>query len=90
MGAVAGTIGSLQAMEAVKYIIGEGDLLTGRMLVYDALKRRLFLSGSSLPFLQRSRKGFYLVYRLQEELPEGWCFLPATAVKYMCPAEKMP
>lgn len=38
MGAVAGTIGSLQAIEAVKYIIGEGDLLTGRMLVYDALK----------------------------------------------------
>lgn len=38
MGAMAGTIGSLQAMEAVKYIIGKGDLLTGRLLVYDALK----------------------------------------------------
>jgi len=38
MGAMAGTIGSLQAMEAVKYILGEGDLLTGRLLVYDALK----------------------------------------------------
>lgn len=30
-------IGSLQAMEAVKYIIGKGDLLTGRLLTYDAL-----------------------------------------------------
>lgn len=25
-------------MEAVKYIIGQGDLLTGRLLTYDALK----------------------------------------------------
>ena len=32
-----GVIGSLQAMEAVKYIIGKGDLLTGRLLTYDAL-----------------------------------------------------
>ena len=34
----AGVIGSLQAMEAIKYIIGQGDLLTGRLLTYDALK----------------------------------------------------
>lgn len=38
VGAVAGTIGSLQAMEAIKYIIGQGDLLTGRLLTYDAMK----------------------------------------------------
>ncbi len=38
IGAMAGTIGSLQAMEAVKYLVGCGDLLTGRLLVYDALK----------------------------------------------------
>ena len=31
-------IGTLQAMEAVKYIVGAGELLTGRLLVYDALK----------------------------------------------------
>jgi molybdopterin/thiamine biosynthesis adenylyltransferase len=31
-------IGSLQAMEAIKYIIGKGDLLTGYLLTYDALK----------------------------------------------------
>ena len=35
--AMAGVIGSLQAMEAIKYIIGKGDLLTGRLLTYDAL-----------------------------------------------------
>ena len=37
IGAVAGVIGSLQAMEAVKYITGTGELLTGQLLTYDAL-----------------------------------------------------
>lgn len=40
IGAVAGVIGSLQAMEAVKYILGEGKLLTGKLLTYDALAMR--------------------------------------------------
>lgn len=38
IGAMGGVIGSLQAMEAIKYIVGKGDLLTGRLLTYDALK----------------------------------------------------
>ena len=38
IGAMAGTIGTLQAMEAMKYIIGKGELLTGKRLTYDALK----------------------------------------------------
>ncbi len=38
IGAMGGVIGSLQAMEAVKYLIGKGDLLTGKLLTYDALK----------------------------------------------------
>ena len=37
IGAMGGVIGSLQAMEAVKYIIGKGELLTGWLLTYDAL-----------------------------------------------------
>ncbi len=37
IGAMGGVIGSLQAMEAVKYILGVGDLLTGSLLTYDAL-----------------------------------------------------
>lgn len=37
IGAMGGVIGSLQAMEAIKYIIGKGDLLTGYLLTYDAL-----------------------------------------------------
>ena len=38
LGAVAGTIGTLQAVEAIKYLVGCGQLLTGRLLSYDALK----------------------------------------------------
>ncbi|MGN1114841.1 MAG: thiazole biosynthesis adenylyltransferase ThiF [Oscillospiraceae bacterium] len=38
IGAMAGVIGSLQAMEAVKYIVGAGELLTGYLLTFDALK----------------------------------------------------
>ncbi|WP_027718041.1 HesA/MoeB/ThiF family protein [Desulfovirgula thermocuniculi] len=37
LGAVPGVIGALQATEAVKYLLGLGDLLVGRLLVYDAL-----------------------------------------------------
>ena len=37
IGVMAGPIGCLQAMEAVKYILGVGDLLTGQLLTYDAL-----------------------------------------------------
>ena len=37
LGAMAGVIGSIQATEAVKYILGIGDLLTGYLLTYDAL-----------------------------------------------------
>lgn len=38
VGAVPGTIGTLQAMEAIKYLLGLGGLLTGQLLTYDALK----------------------------------------------------
>ncbi len=38
IGAMGGVIGSLQAMEAVKYILEVGELLTGYLLTYDALK----------------------------------------------------
>lgn len=37
VGAMAGVIGSLQALEAVKYITGTGELLTGKLLTFDAL-----------------------------------------------------
>lgn len=38
LGAAVGTIGSIEAAEAIKYILGTGELLTGCLLTYDALK----------------------------------------------------
>ncbi|MDI1363722.1 MAG: molybdopterin-synthase adenylyltransferase MoeB [bacterium] len=37
VGALAGVIGSMMALEAVKLITGAGEALTGRLLIYDAL-----------------------------------------------------
>jgi len=37
VGALAGVIGSMMALEAIKLIAGAGEALTGRLLVYDAL-----------------------------------------------------
>ncbi len=38
LGAVAGILGTIQVAEAVKYIIGKGELLTNRFLIFDALE----------------------------------------------------
>jgi adenylyltransferase/sulfurtransferase len=40
LGALCGVIGSLQALEAVKLIVGFGEPLIGRLLTYDALGQR--------------------------------------------------
>jgi len=37
MGVLPGVIGTIQATEALKFLLGKGDLLTGRLLTYDAL-----------------------------------------------------
>jgi molybdopterin/thiamine biosynthesis adenylyltransferase/rhodanese-related sulfurtransferase len=38
LGVLPGIIGSIQAMEAIKIILGIGDTLAGRLLAYDALE----------------------------------------------------
>lgn len=38
LGAVAGMLGTIQAAEALKYLTGAGELLTNRLLIFDALK----------------------------------------------------
>lgn len=40
LGAVAGVLGTMQAMEVLKEIIGIGDTLAGRLVLYDALACR--------------------------------------------------
>ncbi|OGX37211.1 MAG: adenylyltransferase [Omnitrophica WOR_2 bacterium RIFCSPHIGHO2_02_FULL_50_17] len=37
LGAVAGMLGTIQAAEALKYLIGKGELLTNRLLIFNAL-----------------------------------------------------
>ncbi len=37
LGVLPGIIGSIQAMEAIKMVLGLGDTLTGRLLAYDAM-----------------------------------------------------
>ena len=38
MGALAGVIGSMMALEAIKWITGAGETLSGRLLIYEALE----------------------------------------------------
>jgi adenylyltransferase/sulfurtransferase len=40
LGAIAGVMGTLQATEALKYLLGKGDLLTDRLMMFDALAMR--------------------------------------------------
>ncbi len=37
LGVLCGVIGSLQATEAIKIVLGQGDTLNGRLMLYDAL-----------------------------------------------------
>lgn len=40
LGVLAGIMGTIQATEAVKHLLGIGELLTNRLLVFDALKMK--------------------------------------------------
>lgn len=40
LGAAVGVLGSLQALEAIKYVLGTGDLLVGKILQFDGLKMK--------------------------------------------------
>ncbi|MDX1469606.1 MAG: ThiF family adenylyltransferase, partial [Acidimicrobiia bacterium] len=39
LGVLPGVIGSIQALEALKIVLGIGDTLAGRLMVYDALEQ---------------------------------------------------
>ncbi|MGN0614180.1 MAG: HesA/MoeB/ThiF family protein [Porcipelethomonas sp.] len=49
IGMAGGIIGTVQALEAVKYLLGTGDLLTGRMLIFDGLEMKFRTAGFSNP-----------------------------------------
>lgn len=42
LGAVPGVIGTIQAAEAIRFILGIGELLVGRILTYDALSASFY------------------------------------------------
>jgi molybdopterin/thiamine biosynthesis adenylyltransferase len=39
LGVLPGIVGSIQAVEAIKLILGIGDSLSGRLLAYDSLEQ---------------------------------------------------
>jgi molybdopterin-synthase adenylyltransferase len=42
LGALPGVVGSMQAMEVIKEVLGQGESLAGRLLMYDALSTRFY------------------------------------------------
>ena len=40
IGVLPGVIGTIQATEALKFLLKQGDLLTGRLLTYSALRMK--------------------------------------------------
>jgi molybdopterin/thiamine biosynthesis adenylyltransferase len=42
LGVLPGIVGAIQALEAIKLILGLGESLSGRLLAYDALEERFF------------------------------------------------
>jgi len=42
LGSIAGIIGSIQATEAIKYIVGTGDLILNRILIFDGCTMQFF------------------------------------------------
>ena len=42
LGALPGVVGSMQAMEVLKEILGQGESLAGRLVMYDALSTRFY------------------------------------------------
>ncbi len=47
LGVLPGVVGSIQAMEAIKLVLGLGETLDGRILVYDALEQDFLTVGVS-------------------------------------------
>jgi molybdopterin/thiamine biosynthesis adenylyltransferase len=40
LGILPGIIGTMQATEAIKYLLGRGDMLKGRLICYDSMRMK--------------------------------------------------
>jgi len=75
LGILCGIIGTIQATEAIKLILGKGDVLAGRLLAYDSLKMRFhelrLRKDQACPVCSSAPKiTSYIDY-------EGFCALPS-------------
>jgi adenylyltransferase/sulfurtransferase len=79
LGAVCGVIGSLQALEVLKYVAGIGAPLIGRLLTYDALRQEFQTLGlprnSACPLCGENRR----ITRLATDLTAAAACAPAPA-----------
>lgn len=74
LGMLPGVLGSIQAAEAVKYLLDLGDLLTDRLLIFDALEMRFReIRGGRDPQCPACGEGAHL--ELKDEEWDG-CALP--------------
>ena len=68
LGAVAGVMGTMQAVEVLKELLGLGDSLDGTLLMYDALRRALppypNWQGPGVPDLRDGRRGSFRITAL--------------------------
>lgn len=82
IGAVAGIIGSIQALEAVKYILGAGELLVGKMLVFDGLTMKMrvinFGKKNESCLVCGSSKQIYSIKDNAKEYMRDLCFVTNT------------
>ena len=87
LGVLPGIIGSLQANEALKLLLGTGDPLAGRLLLFDALAHdfhEVVFARPGLPGLRR-RADHHRVHRLRRVLRQS-----AGAVQRMTPVRIPP
>ena len=68
LGVLPGIIGSLQAVEAIKLLLGLGEPLVGRLLAYDALEESFRTFKSPRPRLPRLRRAGEIVIAEYDEL----------------------
>jgi sulfur-carrier protein adenylyltransferase/sulfurtransferase len=89
LGALCGVIGSLQALEAIKLIVGFGEPLIGRLLTYDALRQQFTTltlpRDPDCPLCRRSPK----ITALQPENYQATCE-PAPASEKSMSSETYP
>ncbi len=89
LGAVAGVMGCLQAMEALKLLLGRGSDMVRRILTYDALKSRFHsIKRAQTPNCPLCGENPSITDLVNSELTEGLCGLNVSQESGGGPDEK--